>query len=58
MLSPVFFGLKKEGGKADDLHCKMSIKEKIALDEARKIVRVYGSKINQPFKYGEGNLEN
>lgn len=57
MLSPVLTGLKKDSEKSDGLNDQMSLKEQIALKEARKIVRVYGSKINHPFKYGEGPLQ-
>ncbi len=58
MLSPVLMGLKKEdSAKSDRLLGEMSHKEIIALKEARKIVRVYSSKVDHPFKYGQGSLE-
>ena len=58
MFKPVLTSLKKENDtKADDLLYTMSSKERTALEEARKIVRVYSSKVENPFKYGEGNLE-
>ncbi len=58
MLGPVLTGFKKETGeKADGRFYKMSSKEQIALKEARKIVHVYSSKVEHPFKSGQGSLD-
>ncbi len=55
---PVFTSLKKEEeNKADGMLYRMSSKERTAMKEAQKIVRVYSSKVENPFKCGEGNLE-
>jgi len=58
MFGSALLGLKKESaGKTERTLCKMSSKEQMALKEARKIVRLYGSKIEHPFKYGQGSLD-
>lgn len=58
MLSPVLTGFRKDNPeKSERLTGEMSHKEEIALKEARKIVRVYGSKVVHPFKYGQGSLD-
>ena len=58
MLSPVLTGFRKGNPKKSDrLSGEMSHKEKIALKEARNIVRVYSSKVVHPFKYGQGSLD-
>lgn len=59
MLEPVFTGLKKDsqGNKEGRLY-KMSTKERLALKEARRIVSNCSVRIEKPFRYGQGNLEN
>jgi hypothetical protein len=55
---PVFTSLKKENkDKTDGLQYRMTTKERIAMKEAQKIVRVYSSKVENPFKCGQGNLD-
>lgn len=58
MLGPVLTGFRKDDPeKSDRLLGEMSHTEKIALKEAKNIVRVYGSKVVHPFKYGQGSLD-
>lgn len=58
MFAPVLGGNKKDPlNDASTLHPQMSVKEEMALEEARKIVRICSSKIENPFRYGQGTLE-
>jgi hypothetical protein len=58
VLGPVIAGLKKETeSRTESRFYKMSTKEQMALNEARRIVRRCALKVDHPFKYGQGSLE-
>ncbi|MBU2515069.1 hypothetical protein KJ966_27430 [bacterium] len=58
MLEPVFPGLRRDSEeKKDGALYTMSSKEKMALKEAQRIVSNCSTRIENPFKYGEGTLE-
>ncbi|MBU3917635.1 hypothetical protein KKA14_19070 [bacterium] len=58
ILMPIFMNFRKPAcTESDDPFCKMSVGEKNALNEARRIVKNYGAKFDNPFKSGYGRLD-
>jgi hypothetical protein len=58
ILAPVFLNFKKPVFvESEESFCKMTIAEKNALKEARKIVKSYSTKLDNPFKSGYGSLD-